>query len=417
MNSINYMNNQHQQKLSSIRKDFPLLSEKIYDLDVVYLDNGATTLKPQVVVDAVNHYYTKETANIHRGIHYLSERSTEKFEASRELVQSFIGAKHLHEIIFTKGTTDGINLVASSFGEFLQENDEIVISAMEHHSNIVPWQLLGERKKTKLKVIPMNEHGELILDEFVRLLSPQVKVISLVYISNSLGTINPIQEMIRLSRKLAPQAKILVDAAQAVAHRKINVQELDCDFLVFSSHKLFGPTGVGVLYGKEDILNQMPPYQGGGDMIESVSFEKTTFNVLPYKFEAGTPPIAGVIGLAEAIKYVQKIGFEFIEKQEKDLLQYGTEVLSSIPGLKIIGTAKEKTSIISFVLDDVHPHDIGTFTDQSAIALRTGHHCTQPVMKFFKVPATARASMSFYNTREEIDALKVSLLKIKEFFA
>lgn len=395
--------------ISAIRNDFPILKRKIKGKDLVYLDNGATTQKPQQVIDAVSNYYENENSNIHRGVHTLSQEATTKYEASRDLIQEFIGAKHNHEIIFTKGTTDGINLIASSFGrKFLKKGDEIIISAMEHHSNIVPWQMICEEKEAILKVIPINNKGELILSELDKLINPKTKLIAFNHISNTLGTINPIKEIIEKAHK--NNALVLIDAAQSVAHTPINVQELDVDFLVFSGHKLFAPTGTGVLYGKEDLLNSLPPYQGGGDMIKEVTFEKTTFNCLPHKFEAGTPNIAGIIGLGAAVEYVQKIGFATIQKQEELLLEYGTKKLLEIEGLKIVGTAANKTSVISFIIDGIHPFDIGTIIDQLGVAVRTGHHCTQPLMTFFKIPGTIRASFSFYNTIEEVDIL-VNALK------
>lgn len=401
-----------------IRKEFPVLQREIHGKPLIYMDNAATTLKPRVVWKTMEHHYTQESANIHRGIHFLSEQATLKFEEARQTIQEFLNAKHTHEIIFTKGTSESINLVASSYGgTFLKQGDEVLISWMEHHSNIVPWQMLCERVGCQLKVAPINDHGEIIMEEYEKLLSPRTKMVSMVYISNSLGTVNPIPEMIQLCRKLAPQSKIMLDAAQTVAHLQVDVQKLDCDFLAFSGHKIFGPTGIGVLYGKEEILNKMPPYQGGGDMIESVTFAKTTYNTLPYKFEAGTPHIGGVIGLGAAVNFVRALGFARIARREHELLEYGTKVLSTIPGLRLIGTAREKAAILSFVLSDIHPHDIGTFADQAGIALRTGHHCTQPVMERFRVPATTRASLAFYNTKEEIDQLKKTLLQIKEIFS
>ena len=397
-------------KINEIRKDFPILKRKIKGKDLVYLDNGATTQKPQQVIDAVANYYENENSNIHRGVHTLSQEATTKYEDARTIVQEFIGAQHNHEIIFTKGTTDGINLIAYSFGKkHLKKGDEIIITAMEHHSNIVPWQMICEEKEAVLKVIPINKKGELILEELDRLITPKTKLIAFNHISNTLGTINPIKEIIKKAHD--NNILVLVDAAQSIAHTPINVVELDVDFLVFSGHKMFAPTGTGVLYGKEAILNDLPPYQGGGAMIKEVTFEKTTYNCLPHKFEAGTPNIAGVIGLGEAVKYIQHIGFDFIEEQEKKLLQYGTEQLLQLENLRIIGTAEHKTSVISFVLEGIHPFDIGTIIDQLGIAVRTGHHCTQPLMQFFEIPGTIRASFSFYNTVEEIDLLVISLKK------
>ncbi len=401
--------------VSRIRKDFPNLNIQVHGKPLVYLDNAATTLKPQSVIDSVSNYYSNSCSNVHRGVHYLSEKATHEFEETRGKVKSFINARQSAEIIFTRGTTDAINVVAQSYGRtFLKEGDEILISHMEHHSNIVPWQILCEEKKCVLKVIPINDEGEIIYEEFEKLLSAKTKLFSIVYISNSLGTVNPIKQMIAAAHRL--KIPVLVDGAQALSHQKVDVLDLDCDFFVFSAHKIFGPTGVGVLYGKADLLNRMPPAQGGGDMIASVTFEKTTYNVLPHKFEAGTPPIAGVIGLGAAIDYVEKIGLQNISEYEKELLHYGTKALSSIPDLRIIGTAKEKAAVLSFVLPHIHPHDLGTLVDEDGIAIRTGHHCTMPVMKRFNVPATARASLVFYNTKKEIEKLVESINRAKEVF-
>jgi cysteine desulfurase/selenocysteine lyase len=397
------------------RNDFKTLNQVVHGLPLVYFDNAATTLKPIQVVEEINRYNRDETATVHRGVHHLSQMATIKYEEARELVQNFIHAHDRSEIIFTKGTTDSLNLLASSFGDaYINAGDEILISAMEHHSNIVPWQFLCERKKAILKVIPMNEKGELLIDQYAQLLTAKTKLVVVVHVSNSLGTINPIKQMISMAHKM--KAKVVVDAAQSIAHFKTDVQDLDCDFLVFSGHKMFGPTGIGVLYGKKAWLEQMPPYQGGGAMIESVTFAKTTYAPLPDKFEAGTPNIAGVLGLGEAIRYINHIGLAAIQKREDELLKYATSQLLTVPGLRIIGTAEKKASIISFVLENIHPHDIGTFTDQDGIAVRTGHHCTQPVMEFFKVPATTRASFCFYNNEKEIDLLVQSLKKTVEFF-
>ena len=402
--------------INEIRNNFPILQRKIKGKDLIYLDNGATTRKPRQVIDAVANYYSNENSNIHRGVHTLSQEATTKYEASRTLIQKFIGAKHNHEVIFTKGTSDGINLIASTFGKkHLKKGDEVIITAMEHHSNIVPWQMICEDKEAILKVIPINDKGELILSELDSLITPKTKLIAFNHISNTLGTINPIKEIIKKAHD--NNALVLVDAAQSIAHTPINVVELDVDFLVFSGHKMFAPTGTGVLFGKENLLNDLPPYQGGGDMIKEVTFEKTTYNCLPHKFEAGTPNIAGGIGLGEAVKYIQKIGFNLIESQEEKLLQYGTEQLLQIEGLRIIGTAEQKTSVISFVIDGIHPFDIGTIIDQLGVAVRTGHHCTQPLMTFFKIPGTIRASFSFYNTIEEIDILVASLKRAMKMLA
>ncbi|MCT4582428.1 MAG: cysteine desulfurase [Flavobacteriales bacterium] len=388
--------------INDIRKDFPILNRKIKGKDLVYFDNGATTQKPQQVIDAISTYYANENSNIHRGVHTLSQEATTKYEDARQVLQNFIGARHSHEIIFTSGTTGSINLIASSFGKkHLKKGDEIIISAMEHHSNIVPWQMICEEKGALLKVIPINQNGELILEELDQLLTPKTKLVAINHISNTLGTINPIEKIIEKVHQNG--SLILIDAAQSIAHTPINVLQLDVDFLVFSGHKMFAPTGIGVLYGKEALLNDLPPYQGGGDMIKEVTFEKTTYNCLPHKLEAGTPNIVGGIGLGEAVKYIEKIGFDYIQQQETALLNYGTEQLLAIDGVRIIGTAAEKTSVISFVIDGIHPFDVGTLIDQLGVAVRTGHHCTQPLMAFFKIPGTIRASFSFYNTKEEID--------------
>ncbi len=402
--------------VNKIRKDFPNLSIKVRGKPLVYLDNAATTLKPQCVIDRLTHYYKYENANVHRGVHYLSEKATLEFEKTREKICRFLNAANRSEIIFTKGTTDSINLVAQSYGRnFLQENDEIIISEMEHHSNIVPWQILCQQKGTVLKIIPIDNTGAYSVDDFKKVLTAKTKFISLVYISNSLGTINPIPEIIKIAHK--QNIPVLIDAAQTVSHMPIDVQKLDCDFFAFSGHKLFGPTGIGVLYGKTALLNQMPPYQAGGDMISSVTFEKTTYNVLPYKFEAGTPHIAGVIGLGAAIDYIDSIGFENISTYEKELLVYATKALKKVPGLKLIGTAKHKAAVLSFVIDKIHAHDLGTLVDEHAVAIRTGHHCTQPVMKHFGVPATARASLSFYNNSQDIDHLVKAIVQAKKIFS
>jgi len=398
-----------------IRGEFPNLNVKIHGKPLVYLDNAATTFKPQVVIDTIEKHYKTGTSNVHRGVHTLSEQATADFENSRIKVQNFLNAQASCEIIFTRGTTESINLVAQSYGRaFLQKGDEIIISEMEHHSNIVPWQILCEQKGCVLKIAPFNDNGELIWEAFEKLLGPRTKLVSVVYMSNSLGTINPIKKIIEAAHKVG--AVVLIDGAQAVSHSKVDVVDLDCDFFAFSSHKLFGPTGVGVLYGKKKLLERMPPYQGGGDMIASVTFEKTIYNVLPYKFEAGTPNVADVIGLGAAIDYVESIGLEIIAEYKKELLDYGTEVLGKVPDLKFIGTAKNKTSILSFILPEIHAHDIGTLVDQEGVAIRTGHHCTQPVMQHFNITATSRASLTFYNTKEEIDTLAQALIKAKDVF-
>ncbi len=402
--------------VTEIRKDFPILSTRVHGKPLVYLDNAATTLKPKSVIDRIRRYYEKECSNVHRGVHYLSELATKHFEATRGKVKEFINASRTEEIIFTRGTTESINIVAQSYGrKFLRKGDDILISAMEHHSNIVPWQMLCEEKGCVLKVIPINDDGELIWPEFEKLLTPKVKFVSIVYISNSLGTVNPVKKIIAAAHRL--KIPVLVDGAQAVNHRAIDVQDLDCDFFAFSGHKLFGPTGVGVLYGKFDLLNSLPPVQGGGDMIASVTFEKTTYNVLPHRLEAGTPHIAGVIGLGAAIDYLNTIGMDAIEKHESELLAYGTKTLKAIPKLRLIGTAKEKAAILAFVLPNIHPHDMGTLVDQDGIAIRTGHHCTMPLMLRFNVPATSRASLSFYNTKKELDELAASIKRAQEIFS
>lgn len=396
--------------VAKIRSDFPILSQKVHGKLLVYLDNAATSQKPQCVLNAISEYYRCENSNIHRGVHYLSEKATQDYENVRTKIQRFINAPSVKEIIFTRGTTEGINLVASTYGRTnIHTGDEVIISAMEHHSNIVPWQMLCEEKGATLRVIPINDDGEIILDEYQKLLNRKTKIVSLAHVSNALGTINPIKHMIALAHRQG--AVVLIDGAQAVPHLKVDVQELDCDFYAFSAHKMYGPTGVGILYGKYSLLDAMPPYQGGGDMIKSVTFEKTLYNDLPYKFEAGTPNIADGIGFGAALDYVAQMDWQTVSEYEHELLHYATEILSGIGGVKIIGTAKEKTSVLSFVLDGVHPHDIGTILDQEGIAIRTGHHCAQPVMQRFNVPATARASLALYNTKEEIDKLAAGIQK------
>lgn len=401
---------------SDIRADFLELTQIINGKPLVYLDNAASTLKPEKVVERIKRHYQYEATNIHRGVHTLSETATRDYELARQSVQKFIGAKHDHEIIVTSGTTESINLVANCFGSMaLNKDSEIIISHMEHHSNIVPWQMIANKTGATLKVIPINENGELIMEEFDKLLSSKTKIVSVVYISNSLGTINPIKEIITKSHQVG--AKVLVDGAQAVAHKSVNVQELDCDFFAFSGHKIFGPTGIGILYGKEEILHEMPPYQGGGDMIDKVTFEKTTYAALPSKFEAGTPHIAGLIGLGEAIEYVSNIGLSHIEKYEHELLSYAHKKLSEIKQLKMIGTAKEKASVCAFLLEGVHPVDFGTLADKDGVAVRTGHHCTQPVMQHFNIEGTIRASLSIYNNKHDVDMLVQSIHKSLEFFS
>ena len=401
--------------VEKIRADFPILSLEVHGKPLAYLDNAATTQKPRVVIDAIRRYYEAENANIHRGVYYLSELATKKYEDSRKFIQKFINAKSAKEIIFTRGTSESVNLVAATFGRTnVGEGDEIVITGMEHHSNIVPWQLLCEEKGAKLRIAPIDDDGDVIFEEFEKLLNDRTKLVAAVYVSNSLGTVNPVREMIQAAHER--EIPVLLDAAQALPHLAVDVQELDCDFLAFSGHKVFGPTGIGVLYGKEALLDKMPPYQGGGDMILSVTFEKTTFNELPYKFEAGTPNIADGIALSEALKYIEKVGYERIQKHECDLLAYGEKTISEIDGVRMIGTAKNKAGVLSFVVEDVHPHDIGTMLDHDGIAVRTGHHCTQPVMDRYNIPATTRASLALYNTREELDRLAAGLRKIIEVF-
>jgi cysteine desulfurase/selenocysteine lyase len=387
--------------IHKIRADFPILSQKVNGKPLVYFDNGATSQKPQVVIDAIAKYYQEINANIHRGVHTLSQLATDAYEASRGKIQNHINAKFAHEVLFTSGTTHGINLVANGFASLLKSGDEVLVSAMEHHSNIVPWQMLCETTGAVLRVIPMDENGELILSEYDKLVSNKTKIVTVNHISNALGTINPIQYIIDKAHEFG--AAVLIDGAQAVPHLKPDVQELDCDFYVFSGHKICGPTGTGILYGKEAWLNNLPPYQGGGEMIKEVTFEKTTYAELPHKFEAGTPNIAGGIALGTAIDYMNEVGFENIQIQENELLDYATKRLLEIEGLKIYGTAKEKAAVISFNIEGIHPYDIGTIIDKLGIAVRTGHHCAQPIMNFFKIPGTIRASFSFYNTKEEID--------------
>lgn len=392
---------QKQFNVREIREEFPALRQQIYGKNLIYFDNGATSQKPKLVLDAINLFYSKENANIHRGVHYLSQRATTDYEAARQRIQRYLGARKSEEIIFTKGTTDSINLVAYSFGSTLVAGDEILISAMEHHSNIVPWQMLCERQGCVLKVAPINQRGELIMDEFDKLLSKKTKLVSIIHISNTLGTVNPVKEIIQKAHAVG--AKVLIDGAQSIQHMRIDVKELDCDFYVFSGHKVFGPTGIGVLYGKEEILDRMPPYQGGGDMIARVTFERTTYNELPFKFEAGTPHIAGGICLGTAFEFLESVNMEAAEKHERELAKYAEDMLDTFEGLQIIGEAKDKTSVVSFSLKGIHPFDIGTLLDKQGIAVRTGHHCTQPLMDFYGIPGTVRASFAFYNTKEEID--------------
>lgn len=402
--------------IQKIRADFPILNEKIRGKQLVYLDNGASTQKPQIVIDTERNFYEHQYANIHRGVHYLSQLGTDLYEQVRRQVQQFINAKYEHEIVYTKGTTNAINLVAYTFGrKFIHEGDEIVVTEMEHHSNIVPWQILCEEKKCILKVIPLQPDGSLKLEDAEKLITKKTKLVAVTYVSNVLGTVNPVQELIAIAHKNG--AKILIDAAQAIQHFSIDVQTLDCDFLVFSGHKIYGPTGTGILYGKEEILNAMPPFEGGGDMIKTVSFKGTEFNELPFKFEAGTPHIAGCIALGSAIEYVQKIGLDNIHQYESELLNYATEQLLQIDGLKIYGTAKNKSSVLSFLINDIHPYDVGVILDHQGIAIRTGHHCAQPIMEYYNISGTCRATFAFYNTKEEIDILKEGILKAKKMLS
>jgi cysteine desulfurase / selenocysteine lyase len=401
--------------ISKIREDFPILSRTVHGKPLVYLDNAASNQKPRAVIDAISGVYSDYYSNIHRGVHLLSQECTNAYEKARQTAQKFINAPSSKEIIFVRNATEGINLVASSYGRSkINKGDEIIISAMEHHANIVPWQILCEQTGAVLRVIPMTDEGELIFDQYQKLLNDKTALVAVVHVSNALGTINPVKDIIRLAHNRG--VPVLIDGAQSAPHQKIDVQALDCDFFVFSGHKIYGPTGTGVLYGKSEYLEAMPPYQGGGDMISYVSFEKTLYNDLPYKFEAGTPNIAGGIGMAAAIDYLNSIGLEAIAQYEHDLLIYATQVLSDIPEVQIIGTAQDKASVISFLLEDIHPHDIGTILDKHGIAVRTGHHCAQPVMDRLGIPATARASLAFYNTKEEVDALAHGIQKVIEVF-
>jgi cysteine desulfurase/selenocysteine lyase len=398
-----------------IRKDFPILKEKVHGHPLVYLDSAATSQKPREVLEAMQRYYLHDCSNVHRGVHLLSERATRAYEDVRVKVQRFINAAESREIVFVRGTTEAINLVAQTYGrKHLAAGDEVLITAMEHHSNIVPWQILCEEKGAALRVAPINDRGEILFKEFEKLLGPKTRLVSVTHVSNVLGTINPIREIVEAAHRR--NVPVLVDGAQAAPHLQVDVRELDCDFYAFSGHKLFGPTGVGVLYGKAALLEEMPPYQGGGDMISSVTFEKTTYNAIPFKFEAGTPYIAGVIGLGAAIDYLNQVGLESISSYEHELLEHATQLLSRIAGVRLIGTAKEKASVVSFVLGGIHPHDIGTILDQRGIAIRTGHHCAQPLMERFGVPATARASLAFYNTKDEIGVLAEGLEAVRQFF-
>ena len=400
--------------VEKLRKDFPQLQTQVNSKPLVYLDNAATTLKPNVVIDAMTKHLSFDVSNVHRGIHTLSETGTRHFEETRIAIQELINAHHVHEIIFTKGTTDGLNLLANSFSEkFINEGDEILLSQMEHHSNIVPWQMVAEKRGAHVIMIPVNDNGEIDLDVYKKLLTSKTKIVSVVHTSNTLGTTNPVKEMAKLAHEAG--AKICIDAAQSIAHMKIDVQDLNCDFLVFSAHKMYGPNGIGVLYGKEDLLNAMPPYQGGGSMISEVTFEKTTYHVLPNKFEAGTPVIAEVIAFKSALDYVNAIGFEKIEAYEHELLEYATNELLKIEGIRIIGTAKNKAGVLSFEVKGIHPQDLGTILDKQGVAIRTGHHCTQPLMKRFGVTACARASFTFYNTKEDVNTFINAVKKAKTF--
>jgi cysteine desulfurase/selenocysteine lyase len=399
-----------------IRKDFPALHQQVHGKPLVYLDNAATSQKPQAVIDALVAYYTFDNSNVHRGVHLLSERATEAYEGARTRIQRHLNAASPREIVFVRQATEGINLVMASFGRrFVEAGDEIVISAIEHHANIVPWQMLCEEKGARLRVVPVDDRGDLLMEEYARLLGPRTKLVAMTQVSNALGTVTPIKDIIGLAH--GQDIPVLVDGAQAVPHQPVDVRDLDCDFYVFSGHKAYGPTGIGVLYGKEQWLERMPPFQGGGDMIKSVTFEKTTYNELPYKFEAGTPHIAGAIGLAAGLEYIAGLGLEQIRDYEHELLAYGTELLSAIPGVRLIGTARHKAAVLSFVLEGVHAHDLGTILDQQGVAVRAGHHCAKPVMQRFGVPATARASLAFYNTRAELETLAEAIGHAREMFA
>jgi cysteine desulfurase/selenocysteine lyase len=399
-----------------VREDFPALHQQVHGKPLVYLDNAATSQKPQAVIDALVAYYSFDNANVHRGVHLLSERATEAYEGARARIRRHLNAASTREIVFVRQATEGINLVMASFGRrFVGAGDEIVISAIEHHANIVPWQMLREDKGARLRVVPVDDRGDLVMEEYARLLGPRTKLVAITQVSNALGTVTPIKEIIGLAHE--QDIPVLVDGAQAVPHQAVDVRDLDCDFYVFSGHKAYGPTGIGVLYGKERWLERMPPFQGGGDMIKAVTFEKTTYNELPYKFEAGTPHIAGAIGLAAGLEYIAGLGLERIRDYEHELLVYGTELLSAVPGVRLIGTARHKAAVLSFVLDGVHAHDLGTILDQQGVAVRAGHHCAMPVMQRFGVPATARASLAFYNTRAELDTLAAAIEGAREIFA
>tara|TARA_B100000579_G_scaffold209120_1_gene170793 strand:- start:2303 stop:3505 length:1203 start_codon:yes stop_codon:yes gene_type:complete len=399
-----------------IKEEFPILSKKVNNKSLIYLDNASTTQKPRTVIETIQNYYESTNSNIHRGVHHLSQKATEEYEKSRETIQHFIGAKSSKEIIFVRGATEAVNLVANSYVKpLLSEGDNIIISQMEHHANIVPWQIIAKEKKIKIRVVPINNNGELIIDEIDKLIDEKTKFISLNHVSNSLGTINPIRKLIQKAHQ--NDIRIMIDGAQAVQHMKVNVAELDVDFYCFSGHKMYGPTGIGILYGKKEILDEMEPYQGGGDMIKSVTFEKTIYNDVPHIFEAGTPNIVGAIGLGKAVEFIENITIEKIEKHELNLLNYATDKIKKIKGIQIIGNSKVKASVISFVMEGIHPHDIGTIMDNLGIAIRAGHHCTQPIMDFYEIPATARASFAIYNTKEDVDKLIDGIQKTKEVFA
>ncbi len=401
--------------INNIRQQFPILNQMVYNKPLVYFDNAATNQKPLRVIEALDNYYKTINSNIHRGVHYLSQQATAAFEESRKTIQQFINARHAHEIIFTRGTTESINLVASSFGKkFLKEGDTVLISTMEHHSNIVPWQMACEASGAHLKVIPIDESGTIIFSEFEKLLDSHCRIVAITHVSNTLGSVNDIKRIIDAAHQL--NIPVMIDGAQSISHINIDVQQLDCDLFCFSSHKMYGPMGVGVLYGKEKLLNELPPYQGGGEMIKTVTFDKTTYNELPFKFEAGTPNVGDAIALMEAIHFIKDIGYETIAAHETDLLEYATRELLNIAGLRIIGTSAHKASVISFQLDNIHPYDVGIILDKLGIAVRTGHHCTQPLMDFYKIPGTVRASFAIYNTKQEVDILVEALNKVKIMF-
>ncbi|MEO8348954.1 MAG: cysteine desulfurase [Acidobacteriota bacterium] len=401
--------------VEALRRDFPILARKVHGRPLVYLDNAATTQKPTPVIEAATDLYSRYYGNIHRGVHELSVQATDAYERAREKVRAFVNAAETREIVYVRGTTEAVNLVAQTLGrQRVGEGDEVVITALEHHSNIVPWQLLCDEKKARLRVLPIDQTGEVRVDELERLLTPRTKIVSVAHVSNALGTLVPVRRIVETAH--ARGVPVFVDGAQAVPRLAVDVREIGCDFYAFSAHKMYGPTGIGVLYGRAALLDEMPPYQGGGDMISSVSFEKTTWNVLPYKFEAGTPDIAGAIGLGAAVDYLSKVGIAGITAHEEDLLEYATRSLTALPGLTVVGTAREKIGVLSFTLDGIHPHDVGTVLDQEGIAIRTGHHCAQPVMEFFGIPATARASLALYNTRAEIDALTEGIRKVQRMF-